>query len=207
MFKKTLITTSLVAIMSLSLMAQGNCKGEGGHGKGHGKHGQYSENSSSYDRGDLLENISNGEISIEQQEGMRYIIEEEKVARDVYLALSKRWNDRIFRNIAKSEQKHINAVAKLFSNYDIEAPSTLEYEGVFENEKLQKLYDDLVAKGESSRLNAYKVGVVVEETDIADLEELLQADISSDFERTYSNLLRGSNKHLSAFNRELSKVK
>ena len=203
MLKKALITTSLVACMSLSLMAQGN-----GHGhKGHGKQHKEQITTQHIGKKDLLHNVTVGELSDEQKEGMSYIIEEEKVARDVYLSLSKTWNSRIFKNIAKSEQKHIDAVAKLFSKYEIDSPSTLEYEGVFENDELQKLYDNLVAKGETSLLSAYEVGVIVEETDIADLEDLLNSDISSDFERVYSNLLKGSNKHLDAFNRQVLKQK
>jgi len=136
---------------------------------------------------------------------LSYIIEEEKVARDVYLALSVTWNSRVFTNIAKAEQKHMDALARLFSRYEIEEPLTLEDIGVFENAELQKLYDELVERGQRSLLDALEVGVLVEETDIADLEELLEAEIPSDFERVYVNLLRGSKKHLNAFNRQISR--
>jgi len=186
MFKKTLITSSLIAIMSLSLMAQGN--------------GQHKN------RGDIFNNISTTQaLTDAQKEGLSYIIEEEKVARDVYLTLYSTWKSRIFKNIAKAEQKHIDAVARLFSKYEVEEPLTLEDIGLFENAELQKLYDDLIERGNKSLLDALEVGVVVEETDIADLEELLEAGVPSDFERVYSKLLRASNKHLKAFNRQISR--
>ena len=202
MLRQTLITSSLVAIMSLSLMAQGNGHGTRNQGNSH----EQSFNQSSHeDRGDLVNSIEVQELTADQKEGLSYIIEEEKVARDVYLTLSITWNSRIFENIAKAEQKHMDALATLFSRYEIEEPLTLEDIGVFENADLQTLYDDLVERGNQSLLDALEVGVLIEETDIADLEELLESEIPSDFERTYTNLLRGSEKHLNAFNRQISR--
>jgi hypothetical protein len=200
MLKQTLITSTLVAILSLSLMAQGH-----GHGKRNHDNANQEQSSSHGNRGELLNSIEIGELTDAQKDGLSFIIEEEKVARDVYLALGKSWNERVFKNIAKAEQKHMDALITLFSQYDMETPTTIEDEGVFENEELQKLYDDLVQRGNISLLDALEVGVLVEETDIADLEELLEAGVPTDFERTYNNLLRGSNKHLSTFNREISR--
>ena len=36
--------------------------------------------------------------------------EEEKLARDVYVALGDRWGLRVFENIARAEQRHMDAV-------------------------------------------------------------------------------------------------
>ena len=41
---------------------------------------------------------------------LTYMREEEKVARDVYLYLNEKWNVRIFKNIAASEQTHMDAI-------------------------------------------------------------------------------------------------
>ena len=43
-------------------------------------------------------------------EGLLYMREEEKLARDVYLTLYDQWNINIFKNIAASEQTHTDAV-------------------------------------------------------------------------------------------------
>ena len=222
MLKRTLITTSLVAFMSHSLLAeesdygkiyQGYGQGEGrgqGYGQGEGRgqgrgYGQNHQGQSSANRAELLSSISKGNVTDRQKEGMRYMIEEEKVARDVYLALYKKWKSHVFNNIAKAEQKHMDAVGELFSKYNFEVPSSLKEEGKFENAELQKLYDDLVAKGQTSLLDALEVGVMVEETDIADLKELLEVDILDDFKLVYDNLLKGSNRHLRSFNRQISR--
>jgi len=200
MLKQTLITSTLVAILSLSLMAQGH-----GQGKRNHDNSNQEQRSSHENRGDLLNSIEIGELTDAQKEGLSFIIEEEKVARDVYLALGKTWNERVFKNIARAEQRHIDALIKLFSRYDMETPTTIEDEGVFENEELQKLYDDLVQRGNISLIDALEVGVLVEETDIADLERLLEAGVPADFELVYGHLLRGSNQHLRAFNRQISR--
>ncbi|MBU1668947.1 DUF2202 domain-containing protein [bacterium] len=144
-------------------------------------------------------------LSTEQKEGLIFMIEEEKVARDVYIHLYKTWGTRVFTNIAKSEQKHMDAVHNLLNKYNLEAPLTLDDEGTFENEELQALYDSLIAKGDSSLIDALEVGVMVEETDIADLKELIEAGLPSDIERVYNNLLKGSYNHLAAFNRQLAR--
>ena len=157
------------------------------------------------DSAELFNTAAEGTLTIEQKEGLSYIIEEEKVARDVYLELYKTWGTRVFGNITRSEQKHMDAVERLFNSYDIEAPLSLDTVGNFENEELQAMYDELVEKGNKSKEDALEVGVIVEEKDIADLEALLESSIPSDFERVYSNLVRGSYKHLRAFNRQLSK--
>jgi len=50
--------------------------------------------------------------------------EEEKLARDVYLTLYETWGQKIFSNIASSEQTHTDAVKTLLSAYKIEDPVT-----------------------------------------------------------------------------------
>ena len=41
---------------------------------------------------------------------MKYMLEEEKVARDVYEYLGNKWNLRIFQNIQQSEQRHFETM-------------------------------------------------------------------------------------------------
>jgi hypothetical protein len=128
--------------------------------------------------------------------------QEEKLARDVYIALGKKWGERVFLNIQKSEQMHMDAIKNLLTKYSLEIPVSNDDIGHFQNEELQALYNDLVAKGNLSLKDALEVGVAIEETDIADLEEKLDG-APSDVANVYNRLLRGSYKHLSAFNRYL----
>ncbi len=78
--------------------------------------------------------------------------------------------------------------------------------GAFTNPDLQDLYDDLLALGMVSYVEALKVGVTIEETDLADLEAAIDGTSSVPLARTYQHLLTGSEHHLAAFTRSLAKA-
>jgi hypothetical protein len=84
----------------------------------------------------------------------------------------------------------------------IDVPSLENEVGLFENEQIQALYNELVEKGSESLEEAYGVGVTIEEVDIDDLNSKI-VDAPEDIKAVYSNLLAGSNNHLKAFNRVL----
>lgn len=139
-----------------------------------------------------------------QKESLLFMVEEEKLARDVYAYLYETWNMNVFANIASSEQQHMDAVLLLLEKYELGVPSSLESKGVFQNSELQALYDQLTAKGELSLTGAIEVGVMIEEVDIADLNGLLETKLPEDIELVYEHLLNGSYHHLEAFNAQLA---
>jgi len=141
---------------------------------------------------------ANGLTEIEA-EGLLFMREEEKLARDVYLTLYDMWNINIFKNIAASEQTHTDAVKTLLDQYGLEDPMVDDERGVFENDDLQALYDQLIAQGSQSLEEAFKVGGAIEEIDILDLEEYIAQTDNADIQMVYENLLKGSRNHLRAF--------
>lgn len=151
-------------------------------------------------------NISSVETSLtdEQIDDLVFMYQEEKVARDVYIRLNEEWGVRIFKNISRSEQSHMNAVKGLLVKYDIPVPITDENIGGFVLPELQYLYDSLMEKGLQSKMDALEVGVMIEEKDITDIAEKM-IGTPSDIERVYGNLLDGSYSHLDAFNKQLNK--
>ncbi|NCU37582.1 DUF2202 domain-containing protein [Candidatus Saccharibacteria bacterium] len=135
-----------------------------------------------------------------------YLIEEEKLAYDVYQVLYDTWGSRIFGNIKNSELSHQNMVLAVMESRGINDPRT-GVPGTFTNQALQQLYDGLIAKGLQSQQDAYEVGITIEETDIADLERAL-ADLDpkdTDIQGVLENLLQGSQNHLRAFTRQSSR--
>ncbi len=130
-----------------------------------------------------------------------YMREEEKLARDVYIALYEEWGLTIFSNISKSEQTHMDAIKTLLDRYG--RPDPVQGVGVFTNGDLQELYNELIDKGFLSVTDALEVGVIIEETDIADLEAALARTTHKDIIRVYTNLKAGSLNHLQAFNSQL----
>jgi hypothetical protein len=129
-----------------------------------------------------------------------YMREEEKLARDVYLVMYDLWGANIFANISDSEQRHMDAIKNLITRYGLTDPVVDDTVGQFTNPELKELYDDLIEDGEVSLEEALKVGVAIEELDIADLKQALADTDKKNIERVFQNLLNGSNNHLDAFN-------
>lgn len=139
----------------------------------------------------------------ETTEQLIYLIEEEKLAHDVYQKMHELWGARVFSNIKRSETNHQDQLLAVMQSRSIADPRSAEV-GVFTNQKLQTLYNQLIAQGSQSLNEAYKVGVAIEELDIADLKaDLATLDPKdTDIKATMENLLRGSENHLRAFSRQ-----
>jgi hypothetical protein len=139
-----------------------------------------------------------------EEEGLLYMWEEEKLARDVYSVMYEKWGKRIFGNIKLSEQTHMDAVKNLMKGYGLQVTVPEETGGVFTIDEIQGLYDDLVKEGLHSVKAALDVGVIIENTDIADLKDYMEGTEKLDIIRVYSNLLQGSLTHLEAFENQLN---
>ncbi len=128
--------------------------------------------------------------------------EEEKLARDVYRTLYAEYELRVFNNIPKAEQRHMDAVLGLLDQYGLQDPA-LDSLGKFSDPELQSLYDTLVAKGLQSKLDALMVGALIEEVDMEDLVDAMKRTDKSDILAVYGNLLSGSKRHMNAFVRNI----
>ena len=142
-----------------------------------------------------------GILTSAEEAGLLFMREEEKLARDVYLMLFDKWGLRVFANIAQSEQRHMDAVLYLLGKYGLDDPA--RDPGLFQDSDLQDLYDELIAKGETSLVDAIEVGVLIELTDIEDIETLIKQTKKKDIIQVYTNLLNGSYNHLEAFESHL----
>jgi hypothetical protein len=148
---------------------------------------------------DTLSELPADDLSDVEVEGLLYMREEEKLARDVYLTFYEKWGVPVFQNITNSEQTHMNAVNTLLDRYDIEDPAEGNEVGVFTDPTLQELYDQLVKQGSQSLADALRVGAAIEGIDILDLEERIALTDKMDIQRVYDNLMKGSQNHLQAF--------
>lgn len=131
-----------------------------------------------------------------------FLMEEEKLAHDVYLTLGALWGNQIFSNIQNSEVSHQDQVAALLPTYGLTDPRSSEV-GVFTNPDLQAFYDQLIAQGSQSVTEAFKAGVAIEERDIADLQAAIDSTQDPAILNVLQTLKRGSENHLRAFNRQL----
>ncbi|WP_140048486.1 DUF2202 domain-containing protein [Thioflexithrix psekupsensis] len=162
------------------------CGGRGHHGH-HGHHGMCG--SIALQGGDLLE---------ADKHSILYLHEEEKLARDVYLSLARHWDSLIHQHVSESEQRHIDRIGDLITVYHLDDLLSADV-GVFRNTDLQKLYDELVARGQKTAHDALLVGAWVEEADIQDLQQALTKTKNPDLINTYEHLLQASYRHLNLF--------
>ena len=144
-------------------------------------------------------------LSADEAASLQFMREEEKLAYDVYSHLFAIHKDRPFANISSAESRHTNAIIGLMQTYGVE-DSGASQKGRFNHPELQALYDRLIALGESSREMAFMVGIIIEETDIADLDESIRNTRNPDLIRVYENLRAGSYRHLDAFTSGLKRL-
>ena len=157
----------------------------------------------------LLSNCSNASnndslIPLSQAEinDLKFLREEEKLARDVYLYSYNKYQLNIFDNISQSEQKHMNSVLNLMNKYGIPDSASTEI-GVFNNPDLQKLYNSLTLQANISSVEALKAGATIEDLDINDIDNFTANTIKSNLLNVYGNLVCGSKNHIRAFTSQL----
>lgn len=135
---------------------------------------------------------------------LQFMYEEEKVARDIYLALNELYPQNTFRNIARAENTHMEAVQNLMTLTGVENTGSSSA-GIFNNAELQALYTELYEKGKASLVDALKVGALVEEADILDLADVYELDPKEEYITLAEALMLGSRNHLRAFVKSLVK--
>jgi hypothetical protein len=158
-----------------------------------------------------------------------FMREEEKLARDVYITLGMKYPDyHIFSNIYDSEQRHTCAVCDMLSKYGVDYPNTDDnvgvYTGMHYGAYFTEKYNEFVAKGSQSVLDAPRVGALIEELDMKDIgfcpKEIIDQDNgmdsasdcgniytdNPDVQQLYMALLEGSERHLRAFVKNIEKI-
>lgn len=143
-------------------------------------------------------------ISEEDKNALLFMLEEEKLAKDTYAFLYDTWGMVQFNNIKQSEESHMNAVVTLLEAFDI------DYEilpnGKFDNSDLQALYNKFEEDGVVDEVSALSIGATIEDLDIVDLEEHIQATTNSNIASVFASLQCGSRNHLRSFTQSLENI-
>ena len=140
-------------------------------------------------------------LSANQKSQLQYLIEEEKLARDVYNYLGTKVTTQKFSNIARSEQMHMDQIQTLLNAYNVADPTVGKAAGQFKNKDLAALYKKLIKQGSTSTTSAFGAGVTIEKMDIADLVKIRKIFTQQDVLSAIDLLARGSQNHLRAFTR------
>ena len=129
-----------------------------------------------------------------------YMIEEEKLAGDLYDVFYQQTGLRVFDRIGNAEDQHMTALIKQANVAGLNLDAVLSLaEGHYANPELQSLYDTLLASGSVSDSAALGVGVEIETVDIADLQQASVGLTGTALGNVYASLLKGSDHHLAAF--------
>jgi hypothetical protein len=129
--------------------------------------------------------------------------EEEILAHDLYVALSKVHPDLMpLRNIPASEARHRDAMAAILGKEKITA-AEVPAGRRFSSPGLDQLLKGWLEEGKKSPADACRIGVRLEEHDIADLRKA-QVDFPAHKE-VFAALEAASNNHLRAFHRNLTR--
>ncbi len=146
-----------------------------------------------------------GNLTPIEKEDLLHMIQEEKLAHDVYTTLYEKWKLPIFQNIARSESTHMAAVAMLLQKYNLTNPVVNMNVGQFANSTFTELYNKLVEEGSKNVTAALKVGALIEDLDIYDLQKCINQTDKPDIKLVYNNLMKGSRNHMRAFVSTLEK--
>jgi len=145
------------------------------------------------------------DISSEERDMLLFMIEEEKMAHDVYSYLYAKWQLKPFSNISRAEKRHVQSIEAMLNKYGFANPVKNMNEGEFTNAEINKLYALLIEQGNRSLIDALKAGAEIEEVDIADLNTAIGKTDNDDLKMVFNNLKRASGNHLRAFMRNIER--
>lgn len=129
-----------------------------------------------------------------------FMLQEEKMAGDIYTAFFEQTGMKIFANIAASEESHANALTRQAEKLGVNVDAfVFQPSGSFVDPEIQSLYDDLLAQGSVSATAALEVGILIETKDMVDLAAAAEAVEGTTLAGVYESLLAGSANHLEAF--------
>ncbi|WMI66536.1 DUF2202 domain-containing protein [Aestuariibaculum sp. YM273] len=136
-------------------------------------------------------------VTTADKDALLFMLEEEKLARDTYTYLNDKWAVNQFANIKNSEQSHMNAIENLLIEYGIEY--SILPTGQFKNAELQIYYNQFINEGSVNQSRALMVGATIEDLDIVDLQEYIDATKNTQLISVFQSLQCGSRNHLRSF--------
>ncbi len=159
--------------------------------------------SPNYGNEDYVKNLPSQALDSNEIASINFVREEEKLARDTYRYLATPYSPQTntFSNITVSEQRHMDMVKTLIDKYNLSDPveQTGDRDGVFVDQTLQTLYNQLTSCGDKGIKQALSVGGYVEEVDIIDLTNRMDSTDNEDIKYVFKQLRKGSFNHLKAF--------
>ncbi|MDV2989079.1 MAG: DUF2202 domain-containing protein [Dehalogenimonas sp.] len=145
-------------------------------------------------------------ITDADKEGIVYIYELEKLARDVYQHFYTTWGSPVLNVISGSEQSHMDIMKELMDKYNLANPAAGKGSGEFSTSDLQQMYNALILSGSASEIDALLTAAEIEELDIIDIAEVVAKIDKFDIVSAFNKLTEGSENHLGIFTAKLKEL-
>jgi hypothetical protein len=198
--------TKLILSTLLSTFIFSGCMANNGNGYGQNNQRTYNNSQPINTNNSNQSTIINGSNKIKSS--LAYMYDEERLAKEVYLAIyAKQPVQQLSKIASKAEGRHIDAVKDLAQRYGVATP--YQQAGRYATAHIQSLYNKLYAKGIRSQKDALEVGCIVEVVDVEDLNNYIndaQRANAQDVLQTYNFLLKGSYNHYWAFDKGLKQM-
>ncbi|MBS1516956.1 MAG: DUF2202 domain-containing protein [Bacteroidetes bacterium] len=148
---------------------------------------------------------SYSQVSEQDKKGLIYLLEEEKLAYDLYSEMYTKYNHRVFGNILQSEKMHQQHVKDLMDRLGISYEDAAVNTGEFRDKNLQVMYNNFLTAGGYSFTDALRAGAMIEENDIKDLRDHYAKTDNESIRQLLECLDYASQNHLRAFVRNLER--
>lgn len=168
-----------------------------------------------------LSSYTKDDLNATQKASLAYMWHEEKLAHDLYLALSAvNYSMPLAMIPIKSEIVHMQYVEELVAWYNIDVTDLPDYNasysaeeldamepGIFALEEVQNLYNTLYNFGETNLTSSLQAGCMVEVLDVDDLDAYIaQSKENKALLDTFTILREGSYKHYWKFHDTLKDI-
>jgi hypothetical protein len=131
--------------------------------------------------------------------------EQEKLAKDLYLSFDGNWDQPTFASIAAKKRHHMDEMMAMIDYYDADPLFEQDEIGVFGDSRHSDVFIAQLARGQTSLINAYLAAAYVEEWNIQeyrndieaiDLGQCAPCEPLAPLRATYVKLLAGDIEHL-----------
>lgn len=135
-----------------------------------------------------------------------YLVKLEKMAYEVYTTLGQIYSTMpILENISEAEYRHWKVLQNLFVKYGETDPTKdgdvdLDI-GLYNDDDMSDAYDEAIAYGGVSLLQAMETGAIIEQLELDSLSNALGRTTLPDLTTIYTNFINADGAHLDAFNK------
>jgi hypothetical protein len=142
-------------------------------------------------------------VSDRERDGMRYMLQVHKMARDVYLEFYDLWKVGLFSDLAHEKQLNMDGMLALMRKYETKPQVRPGEFGAFPGRKFRKQYANFLQTGKLSMFEALRVGGTMENLSIFDASWAMDRSDNRDLKAAYALFMREARDNLQRIKQEL----